>query len=442
MLRYILPNIFLIGLQAVCKNYFHSITTPIRWKKHFMVSYTLSILSLWTVNNIAFPEGAAILDILIITLCIVVPPLFAEKGYRLKAIITATIFTAIEIIVMYAVGLVAFPIAEHLGYPSQALVDKTTSYGNAIMALICTPVILVSDYLAATLLRKLFANRHLTFWTLCFLPIPISQGIIVNLLCRMIPYSGGIRGLNAAFTVALLASVAADIGFSLGVSRVQRAEHLKEQIRIAEEQLSIQTSYYRQLQDNILSINQIRHDLNNQLQAAYHLLEQGEHSQVRSQLDQIQANVRDRVGPKFCANLMVDAVLTEKSRLCQEQNIRFDVNANLPRELPIESAHLCSAFSNLLDNSIQGAEKSASPEPWIELRTALHSDYLIIRCLNSSGSPSSRKAAKDPMRTHGLGLDILKQIAALYHGSFETEQQDVQFEAALILRFPDKTPTN
>ena len=435
ILPYFMTNVSLIFLENLLRNVIYCKTLPVRWPKILVWGGTSITTLLWAINNYALKNGVALLDIVIMFFFIFGVPCLAEKGHRLKGLLTTTIFMVIEIVVMNCLALIAFPVVEQLGYPPEYLVDRTTSFGNAIMVLICFPTILIPTWLVSLLLRRSFTDRQLSVWILCFLPIPVSQGVILNLITRMRPYTSNVLGMDPAFAVAFLASVAADIGFLYGINRIQKAERLQEQIRATEEQLEVQNSYYRQLRESILTINQIRHDLTNQLQAAYALLERGEEDKARSHLDQLQNAVQDRVGPRFCPNLMVDAVLSEKARLCREHGIRLDINAQLPHELPIESTHLCSAFSNLLDNSIHAVRSISDGEKYIELRTALQADYLIIRCTNPAGTPAPRETSKNPLRPHGLGLDILRRIAEEYHGSLDTEYHSGLFEANLVLRF-------
>ena len=109
----------------------------------------------------------------------------------------------------------------------------------------------------------------------------------------------------------------------------------------------------------------------------------------------------------------------------------------MPPQLPIENAHLCSAFSNLLDNGIQGASNSGAAEKAIELRAAVQKDCLVIRCRNTAAAPE-KKDRSDPLRSHGLGLDILSRLAKTYGGSFQAGYGDGEYTAILILRFPEK----
>lgn len=435
VLPYFLANVSLNFVGSIFRNFLYSRTIPLRWPRAFIWGFTGFFTTLWTINSYAFPNGTALLDLTIILLFTFGAPCFAEKGYRLKGLLTSAIFLAIEVTVMNLIALIAFPIAQKLGYPPEYLVDRTTSFGNAIMILICFSAVDLVTWGASRILKQIFEDWHFSVWILCFLPIPISQGVIINLISRIRPFAESVLGLDTAFVAAFLLSVAADMAFLYGISRIQKAERLRRHVQSIEEQLTIQKNYYQKLQENILAVNQIRHDLTNQLQTAYALLEQGETSSVRSHLDQIQSGVQNRIGPRFCPNLLVDAVLSEKARLCQEHGIRLDINAQLPQELPMESTRLCSAFSNLLDNSIQAVQSVTTCEKYIELHTALHTDYLIICCINPTAASNHQKPSKNPLRLHGLGLDILHRIAQEYHGSLETACHDGLFEASLVLKF-------
>jgi len=434
MLPYFLANLLVIPLGTLYQNYLvcKSAVVPHPWL--YALVCTGGSTALWVINNYIMTPSVAV-DITIVFILLATSFFFAGKGSRLRALLTMTVLLGVELVVYFLLGLIAFPIGEALGYEAEDLIDKTSSYTNAIMALICLVISVGPMYLSYVFLKKFLISPKLSPWFLLFLPIPISQGIMVNLLNHLIPMTGGLGGLQEGFILAIIFSVIADITFFVGIRKIQRGEQLRQQVSLAEEQMNIQAGYYRQLQENILQINQIRHDLNNQLQAAYYLLEQGEKTQVRQQLDQLQINVQNKVGPKYCANLMVDAVLTEKARACQEQGIHLNIQAELPPDIPIEGVHLCSAFSNLLDNGIQGALSCGTQERAIELRTAVRSDCLIIHCVNSANVPAGKQSG-DPLRQHGLGLGILERIASVYSGTLSTDYHAGKFDAALTLCFP------
>lgn len=431
----ILTNVICVTPSTVVQTYLQSKTVPMRQPTRYIVLSSSILTGIWLTKSYISPDAAAIGDTATIFSSFLLAWLFADRGYRLKSLVSMIVYMFCMILANYLVGLAAFPIAESMGYSADFLVDKY-HYANALMCLICFFPVAALTYLAHLLLKRLWNTPGSFRWLLLFTPIPISQTLMLNLLNRIIPATGQTIGVSLAFILAAAFCFAVDACALFAIRKLQQAEQLKAQLHMTEEQLNSQTAYYRKLQDSILTVNQIRHDLNNQLQAAYHLLDTGAQEQVRRQLDVLQDSIQNRVGPRYCSNLMVDAVLAEKAQLCQEQDIRLDINAHLPPELPIENAHLCSAFSNLLDNSIQGVLKSITTEKIIRLRTSVRSDCLIIHCVNSAAAPAKRHS-RDLLRPHGLGLGILERLAAQYHGSLDTRYQNGEFETTLILRFPE-----
>lgn len=439
---YYLATVSAILLGSGYQYYLVTTNVPFRHPWLFVAVTDFFGAALWSINNYVLPSGSAAMDLAVILYSILSAVLFATKGNKLKGALAMTVHMAVQIASMYIVGLFAFPIAAKLGFSPVDLVDKKESFTNTVMSLICLSVCCPLSYLAKLALDWLFRKNQITLWMLCFLPIPISQAIIVNLITRIVPYAGGTGGLPVAYTAAIFFSVASDIGFFIGVHRVLQSNQLKDQVRMANEQLEVQTGYYRQLQESILSVNQIRHDLNNQLQAAYHLLEKGETDQVRQQLDGLRDSIQNRVGPRYSNNLMADAVFQDKTRLCREEGIALTISAEIPAELPMANAHLCSALSNILDNSIQGALKSGAEPPGIDLRAVFQAGCLIIRCVNSAAA-GAVSGSSDPLRIHGLGLEILDRLAKKYNGTLDYAFHDGQFDTTLIFHFeaqPEEAP--
>lgn len=89
-------------------------------------------------------------------------------------------------------------------------------------------------------------------------------------------------------------------------------------------------------------------------------------------------------------------------------------------------------FSNLLDNSIHGVLENDAGEKTISLQAAVRKNCLIIHCANPARKPL-RQLSQDPLRVHGLGLEILKKISSEYDGYLNTEYQDGWFHATVCL---------
>ena len=416
--------------------YYQSRAVAMKHPRAYVAVATAVSAIIWGINNFLCSPPSAALDTLQLFQCYVLAWLFAPWGEKRRALVTALVYMCVSILGNYLLALTAFPIGERLGLTAAQMMD---TYGTSVtvMELLSFLELLLIFPFVDRLLHWLWNAPKALGYLLLFAPVPLSQAVLLNLIDRYVPQPGITVGVSPPLCIAAGLSVAADICAVVSIRKLQSAAQTEAQLQTAEQQLNVQTDYYRQLQENILTVNQIRHDLNNQLTAAYRLLDEGQNEQVRRQLDLLRTSIREKVGPRYCGNLIVDAVLDEKARQCREKHIELSLDAQLPPQLPIENAHLCSAFSNLLDNSIQGASNSGAAEKAIELRAAVQKDCLVIRCRNTAAAPE-KKDRSDPLRSHGLGLDILSRLAKTYGGSFQAGYGDGEYTAILILRFPEK----
>ena len=53
---------------------------------------------------------------------------------------------------------------------------------------------------------------------------------------------------------------------------------------------------------------------------------------------------------------VVNDVLSEKNKVCMNDGVELSVDLDFPPVLQVEPLHLCSIFSNLLDNAINGVK--------------------------------------------------------------------------------------
>lgn len=395
-------------------------------------------LAIWTLNNYLLPNPSPLLDTFTVVFAVVGSFCVSPRGQKWQGAVATLGLAVLTIAIMFVVSLVAFPLAEKLHIPAQVLTDTKGSFGNAMMSFLCQPIFALVCFFYYRLVKNRLPRMRLSPTLLFLLLIPISQGLLMNIINRFLSYGISIGGIRQLYGLAVLLSVAADVGFAFGMWKIQHSEELRQQVRRANEQLDVQMGYYRQLQESILTVNQIRHDLNNQLQAAYRLMDSGQTELARQQLNRLQRDVGPRVGPRFTSNLLVDAVLSDKAMLCREKGVALTISTELPAELPIESTHLCSIFSNLLDNSIQGVLNSDTAQKQIELQALVRGNCLIIRCTNPAKKPV-RSQRHDPLRTHGLGLGILNTIASKYSGTLNTEYRDGSFRSDLCIPLPEKT---
>lgn len=93
--------------------------------------------------------------------------------------------------------------------------------------------------------------------------------------------------------------------------------------------------------------------------------------------------------------------------------------------------HLCSIFSNLIDNAVK-AVVDVTDRRYIELKAAQKYKNILISCSNSV-SDTGKNGKLDPQKSSGYGLKILMDIALQYNGSFDIEIKNGVCEAVVMI---------
>lgn len=402
--------------------------------KHPLIYTVLNLIYmnlLWYCNEFILPQPCLTVNFSMMLGCFLLIPMFVDAGKRLLTVFAQICLITVSMLSVALIGSIVSILCLHMHLDT----GKLTDYQEPVYCLMsllvacCTiPMLLLAARWLRNHIQALAQARHLVW----ILTIPCSQAFLLLMLNQTLGLPQA-PGYWFSLISSLVLCIAADIVCILGYRDFHRLEQLSLRTRQAEHQLSVQNEYYREMQNQILKINQIRHDLKNQLQTAYYLLDQGHPQEVRQQLDLLQGIVQDRVGTRYCENLMVDAVLSEKARVCREKGIDLRIAALVPGNLPVESAHLCSTFSNLLDNAISAVSETGTDAGSIQLRSDVHGNYLCIHCSNPSLIPRE-DLRKGILRRHGLGTEILSQLAKLYDGSLNMEYQEGFFIVTMTLK--------
>ena len=187
--------------------------------------------------------------------------------------------------------------------------------------------------------------------------------------------------------------------------------------------------HYQAIEARREQLAKIRHDFNNQLTAAYHLINLNDREMAGQLLDEMKTDIAKTKEYAYCANAIANAVLTEKAAECEEHGIRLTTEIELPEEPPIQAVQLCSVFSNLFDNAIKAAKECAEGERFVSVRATHHGDYLHVKVENSAPDPKTKKESARKK----YGQEDLADIASRYDGELNYSWKDGVYSAMVSL---------
>ncbi|MDO4547142.1 MAG: GHKL domain-containing protein [Clostridia bacterium] len=188
----------------------------------------------------------------------------------------------------------------------------------------------------------------------------------------------------------------------------------------------------------------LRHEMQNHALVLRMLCDSGDLDAMREKLDEMLPEQGDLQDVPDCGNLLVNTVLSRERVRAGRVNILISQDVHLPDELPIAHGDLCSLFSNLLSNAMEGSH--GVPDADIKISARVVKNYLRVAVANRverdvfRENPGLNTTKGDPGR-HGVGIPVIRRIVERYDGILHFSVQEGYFvaEAFLKLTGADKT---
>lgn len=133
----------------------------------------------------------------------------------------------------------------------------------------------------------------------------------------------------------------------------------------------------------------------------------------------------------YCANELVNTVLEEKLKECQKAKISVSVQVEVPEFIEVKGSHLCSVWTNLLDNGIHACQSLPPAGRWMHIQSKVQGDYLYIRVSNSTSEDYGRRPIAPG---HGLGKQILARLSSQYQGEYWAKADKETYAAVVVLQ--------
>jgi len=386
---------------------------------------TTFLYTIWTIVSIYLPVIPSNL-IFFVFLIPLYTFLFIKRAGTNKNVINIVFFSFL----LYSIGLLSHILKSLVYYTifrEPTIFDFVTSQamyasliGTCIAMLFYTSFIIVWD--------RNVGNHHLNIPNIGAFTVIMGGQLTYAISHYLIILDQGVvfNALATSGVMAMLIGNIAILQILITNSKKEEAENELQKTRHATE---LEQSYYREVEKRREELTKIRHDFNNQLTAIGRLINVGEENSAKDMIKTLSDEIMGTRENPYCNIPVVNAILLDKMQLCEQSGITLSVELDLPANLSVEQMHLCSIFSNLLDNAINACKQQKHIQaPTIQLNSMVDGDYLFIKSTNPSNEPP-----KKPLSGRGYGSKILSDLSARYGGSYRTEYKNNAFTAVVSL---------
>lgn len=101
--------------------------------------------------------------------------------------------------------------------------------------------------------------------------------------------------------------------------------------------------YYSSLEQNETELRKIRHDFANILQTMETCIAETDSPEERKLYKELCGEINGLKTEHYCPNGFVNAILSNKARLCREKGITPEIRANIPQKYPL-TKWICAAL--------------------------------------------------------------------------------------------------
>ena len=212
--------------------------------------------------------------------------------------------------------------------------------------------------------------------------------------------------------------------------------------RIYEKALREQCNYYmRQCEESKTlwtELSKFRHDMKQRYVYVQMLLENNRYDALRQYYENIENFLITTRSVASSGNIFFDSILNYKAEIAARDKTEFRLDLEIPHDCETDSEEVSICLGNLIDNGMEAVRGLESERRWISIKSRVQGYNLYIETRNPYDLPRVKKGGdyittKQDVRSHGWGLQIIREIVERYHGEIEITEENQEFCVKILL---------
>ncbi|MBQ6523838.1 MAG: GHKL domain-containing protein [Atopobiaceae bacterium] len=245
-------------------------------------------------------------------------------------------------------------------------------------------------------------------------------------------------------TISMAACVIVAIGLVFLIDVIWRlSSHLVENTRLRQENnmLSMEERRYAQLRSYMNQTRELRHDFRQHMRVISGLVHGNQIDELTNYVDQIN-QMAGQEHRRLCANHAFDAVASYYEAMAAEQGATIEWSLDVPEEVFIKEADLCSIIGNLVENALQAVSKLPADRQIVKVTVRLITEAMLGITVKNPYEGKIRMGRNGLPRTykrgHGIGLASVSAIAKRYGGTCDIDVSNGQFAVSILMYGEEK----
>lgn len=211
---------------------------------------------------------------------------------------------------------------------------------------------------------------------------------------------------------------------------------LRYELKALDDVLNRQYVSYQQTKESIDLVNRKYHDLKHQIQA---IRAEWDPQKREQHLKNLENDLKGFAASHHTGNAILDTVLTEKQRMCQDQGISLTCVVNGQLLDFMDTMDICTIFGNALDNAIESSAQTRDADKRIiQVSVYDQNHFLMISFENYFETALDMvddlpQTTKGDHRYHGYGIKSIISTSERYGGHVTIKTDDHWFVLRILI---------
>ncbi len=323
------------------------------------------------------------------------------------------------------------------GYLAALALNTNISYlltTQGTERLICILLSKTLLLLTVTTFNKIF-KRSFKFISKYILTTCIYSVFLLGMIFVMLELNMHTMNKTTEFLMVtfFIASIVIEIAMFYFVITLTEAQETEQQMQLIELKNNMLQKSLDETEQTFKLWRSSVHDYKNNIIALSQLANDGDLDKLKLYLNEKNELLNRQMFYIKTGNSSVDALIYSKQRYAKDNNIKFIVNAYIPKECVVNDIDITIILGNLIDNAFEAS--TMEDEPYVDIDIKLEKKFLVIRISNKYSHTLSNNFAthKDNKIMHGIGLSSVKNTVHKYNGEFNIEQSLNTVVASVVL---------
>lgn len=211
--------------------------------------------------------------------------------------------------------------------------------------------------------------------------------------------------------------------------------YLKQlRLSVLEQVIERENTNYQQIESAYNDMRKLKHDVTNQLNVVYELINQNDKNSAEAVIKNISEQLEIANAVCYTGEPIIDSVINIKLKYAHELEINITKRIKIAT-FNLDKIELCRAIGNALDNAIEGCQRSNLSQQHIHISMQQIDDKIVVEITNSAGNINlnNLQTSKKNKSAHGIGMDSIRASVEKLNGYMKYDCNNNIFSLKMVV---------